>query len=379
VRLGVQLAATSLMAQLTLACAPGGDVGGLPEAKEAGVAGSREGGASSTDSGAPSGRDAVEPPSCAFSATGTSSCGASGESCCTSIEVPSGTYDRTYSFGDAGATNPADPASVSTFRLDKYLVTVGRFRQFVKYLTGTAGAPPADGSGIHRHLNAGRGLADSGSAGSFETGWNAVGWGSEIPTGPGAASTWDYNLTDCLSSSTWTNPAGTAEDLPITCVNWFEAYAFCIWDGGFLPSEAEWEYVAAGGGQQRLYPWGSTDPGTSNEYAIYDCNYDVDAGDDCAGAPNIAPVGTATLGAALWSQLDMAGELFEWNLDWSAPYVDPCIDCAYLTSTQSFTDRVTRGGCYGGITSSLQAANRGLLEDPTDHDSVIGFRCARSP
>ncbi len=32
----------------------------------------------------------------------------------------------------------------------------------------------------------------------------------------------------------------------MVCVNWHEAYAFCIWDGGVLLSEAEWEYAAAG-------------------------------------------------------------------------------------------------------------------------------------
>jgi hypothetical protein len=34
--------------------------------------------------------------------------------------------------------------------------------------------------------------------------------------------------------------------------------------GGFLPSEAEWEFAAAGGSKQLEYPWGSADPGTSN-------------------------------------------------------------------------------------------------------------------
>ena len=32
---------------------------------------------------------------------------------------------------DGGAMGEADPASVSAFRFDEYLVTVGRFRQFV--------------------------------------------------------------------------------------------------------------------------------------------------------------------------------------------------------------------------------------------------------
>ena len=82
------------------------------------------------------------------------------------------------------------------------------------------------------------------------------------------------NLASCSPYSTWTNTASTQENLPINCVNWWESYAFCIWDGGFLPSESEWEYAAAGGSQQREYPWGSAAPGTGNQYAI--CQYGID-------------------------------------------------------------------------------------------------------
>jgi len=58
-------------------------------------------------------------------------CGAAGESCCTSPEVTGGTFYRTYTNDGSGPTAEADPATVSSFRLDKYDVTVGRFRQFV--------------------------------------------------------------------------------------------------------------------------------------------------------------------------------------------------------------------------------------------------------
>jgi formylglycine-generating enzyme required for sulfatase activity len=158
-------------------------------------------------------------------------------------------------------------------------------------------------------------------------------------------------------------------------VNWWEAYAFCIWDGGFLPSEAEWEYAAAGGSDQREFPWGSTDPGSSNQYAIYDKNY-------CSvSSLCIAPVGTATLGAGRWGQLDLAGELWEWTLDWyAASYVEPCVDCAVLTvpPTATLRARVVRGGTFEDGASYMQPSFR-IVGPPVDRNYALGWRCARAP
>ena len=262
--------------------------------------------------------------------------------------------------------------------MDKYLVTVGRFRQYVNYVTSARGAPPANGSGIHTHLNGGQGLANSGSAGTYETGWDATDWNTYIATGAGAASTWDTNQSCDPTYATWTSVTGSQENRPINCVNWYEAYAFCIWDGGFLPSEAEWEYVAAGGTQQLEYPWGSTDPGTANQYAIY--------GFYTANPTDIAPVGTATLGTGYWGQLDMAGEVWEWNLDWAGTYVDPCTNCAELTTpsnnggTPPFP-RVIRGGDFQATVAALSVLLPPYQRDyyPMDRSYFIGFRCGRTP
>ena len=288
------------------------------------------------------------------------------ESCCTSLEVPGGTYYRTYDNLGTGATNEADLATVSGFQLDKYIVTVGRFRQFVAAWNSGMGWLPPGGSGKHTHLNGGLGLANSGAAGTYETGWVATDDSEIAPT--------DAYLMCDPSDETWTSSAGTQENLPINCVSWFEAYAFCIWDGGFLPSEAEWEYAAAGGSQELEYPWGSTDPGTANQYAIYGCYY-PNGTVSCTGVTNIAPVGTAALGAGLWGQMDIAGEVMQWNVDCSASYVSPCTDCAYLSASY---DRVVRGGVfYGGWTNLVPAARNG--NSPTARASSYGFRCARSP
>ena len=285
-----------------------------------------------------------------------------------------GTYNRTYTNTGSGPTGEADPATVSSFQLDKYLVTVGRFRRYVNYLTGSMGAPPVNGSGKHTHLNGKLGVANSASAGTYETGWDATDWNQYIATGPSAVNTWDANLACDSSFASWTNAQGSQETLPVNCVNWYEAYAFCIWDGGFLPSEAEWEYAAAGGSEEQEYPWGSTDPGTASQYAIYDCYYPDGTG-TCGGVRNIAPVGTATLGAARWGQMDMAGEMLEWNLDWYATYVDSCIDCAYVSPVFY---RVIRGGTFHDDTSDLLPPYRDDGYPILRYDD-IGFRCARTP
>ncbi len=368
--------------------APGTEVDGGASAQNAVATGSTRSAPSSpgvSNSTSLSSGPITGPPSCQPGGPGMTNCGPGGsgsESCCTSLEVIGGTYDRTYANNGAGATGGANPATVSGFRMDKYLVTVSRFRQYVKYLTGPSGAPPANGSGIHTHLNGGLGLANSGSPGTYETGWDDTDWNAYIATGSGAASTWNASLTVaavCGPLSTWTTGAGSQENLPINCVDWYEAYAFCIWDGGFLPSEAEWEYVAAGGSQQREYPWGSTDPGTASQYAIYgdgfNCYYPTGMLDSCLGVANIAPVGKASLGASYWGQLDMAGEEWEWNLDWYAAYVDPCADCAYLTTALT---RVFRGGSFGVEALDLLPQNR-LSGNPTSGYSGEGFRCARTP
>ncbi len=335
-------------------------------------------GASCDGSGTCSSGNCVMPASCAAGGLGMTNCFAGSspiESCCTSLEVTEGTtagaFYRTYtSTGTGAATGEADPATVSGFRLDKYLVTVGRFRQFVAAWNG--GYEPAPGVGKHIHLNGGKGLANNATAGAFEAGWDAADWNNTTDIDP------TNTLLDCGGSeSTWTNMAVTGgnESMPINCVTWFEAYAFCIWDGGFLPSEAEWEYAAAGGGGasgQREYPWGSTDPGSQNLYAIYNQDYTLNVS-------GIANVGTAYLGAGNWGQFDLGGEVFEWTLDW---YTDPfaattCTDCAYLTSPAN-SNRATHGGNFEDDSTLLPAPSR-LYGAPGERSIGLGFRCARTP
>jgi formylglycine-generating enzyme required for sulfatase activity len=321
-------------------------------------------GAPATDAGTGSdgSGSGMTPPSCAPGGPGMTDCGPGQESCCTSLPVAAGTFFRTYRNSGSGPTGTADPATISNFRLDKYLVTVGRYRQFAAAWTG--GWRPAAGAGKHTHLTGG-GLADT--AGGIEIGWDAT-WNTG-KVSPTTASLTRGSFCDS-THATWTAAAtGGHETLPINCVNWYDAYAFCIWDGGFLPSEAEWGYAGAGGAEQRQYPWGSTAPGMTNQYAIYGAFY-------TGNSTGIAPVGTATSGAGRWGQLDLAGEVWEWNLDWKQTYVSPCTDCVNLTAA-SF--RIVRGDNYGGSLNNLMPTVRGGDVAPEGRDSNFGVRCARAP
>ena len=310
------------------------------------------------------------PPSCAAGGAGLTDCGACEESCCSSLEVTGGTYYRTYTNAGTGPTAEADPA---TWRPAAGQVPRdGRPVPPVRDAwNGGRATRRRRGRASTRTSTAGRAREQRQPRGPTRPGWVAADEAILAPT--------DANLA-CAVLGDVDDAGGANEKLPINCVNWYEAYAFCIWDGGFLPSEAEWEYAAAGGSQQREYPWGSALPGKDNRHAIYgydngmDC-YFPSAG-ACTGVANIAPVGTATQGAGFAAQLDLAGEVGEWALDWFAPYVDPCVDCVYLSDSVQY--RVIRGGAYDLSPSFFLPPYRGGRY-PSGRNDDVGFRCARAP
>lgn len=294
-----------------------------------------------------------QPPSCAgLSRT----CGASGSAdCCASLQVPGGTFDIT--------TTPLYRANVSTFRLDKFEVTVGRFRKFVAAWDG--GWRPAESAGKHRHLNGGKGLALLSGQGGFESGWSSE-WNGFLATTP---SGWDTNLKSKPGEArqqiqVWTPSPGPSETQPISHVTFYEAYAFCAWDGGFLPSEAEWLYASAAGSEKRPYPWGSDMPSTGNSYY---CESET------CSATNVGS--KSPQGDGKWGQSDLAGNVIEWTQDGYGgfPQNRTCTDCMVLGD---FSRREMRSAC--NLTSPSNLNNDCRPSNPPDARSYsVGFRCAR--
>ena len=305
----------------------GGAAGDAPDGNAAGS------GASAGDGASGEGGAAGAAPSSCNNGSGT---------CDPYLLVPGGDFLR----------SDTDAATVSSFRLGRYEVTVSEFRAFVAAVVG--GYRPDAGSGKHSHLSGGMGL-ERGASGEYEPGWDSS-WDTELPD---SAEVWNDALT-CNSPSNWTAEAGENESLPISCASWHQAYAYCIWAGGFLPSEAEWNYAAAGGDEQRTFPWGSQDPDSTRVVS---------------GVYQAANVGSKPDGDGRWGHSDLAGNLSEWTLDSFSAYVAPCVDCAYLADDE---DRVVRGGNYLNTSpGSFGTAARGYA-NPSGFLS-FGFRCARAP
>jgi len=300
-----------------------------------------------------------------------------GISCCTTLIVaggelamgqsddgsdalcPDGTYGGYYC---TGGDKPEHAVTVDSFGLDAFEVTVARFRNFVNAFDGS---PPAAGAGAHPRL-------------PF-SGWQSR-WDAELLPSRSELS----GALECAAGdATWTDVPGLNEQAAINCVTWFEAFAFCAWDGGYLPTEAEWEYAAAGGAENRLFPWGSDDPAVQ-----------IDVANDAynGNRPTIAVGSEHPQGDGKWGHRDLAGGMSEWVLDryngtWYSSGGAHCDNCANLNAGSSEEARVTRGGSWvgsypwaGGLSYviMLRAADR-ARRDATSRNADVGFRCARSP
>ena len=380
-----------LSAAVLVACDPGSDDGGAPATATATSGATEPGGSESPadtsddggddddsaegtsgsdtsgsddgadETGTGTGEPVTDPPSCEGLETQCA-----GESCCTVIELPGGALSMGRGDlgndacpDDAGQTTcqeheqPEHDITVDAFALDKYPVTVGRFRQFAAAWDDNWRPGPGDGENP----------AIPGS------GWDAS-WSDLLPGGlTGSVS--------CSGTGQWTDEPDGKEDFPIGCVNWYQAQAFCIWDGGRLPTEAEFEFAAAGGDEDRLYPWGGATPDETRA-VFYFANFET------------SPVGTTPDGAGRWGHHDLAGNISEWAFDCyeddfyedeaasgANPVNLPVSGVAPCPDPGSTEDaHVLRSG-GGRFYSNLRSAARDY-EGGNENFNSIGLRCARN-
>jgi sulfatase modifying factor 1 len=244
------------------------------------------------------------------------------------------------------------PANVGGFALDKYEVTVGRFRRFVEQYPFY----PEPGAGAHPR--------------NRET----TGWLPEYDAYlPATRDELESELGQTPQRATWTTSPTEQENVAITHVGWPLAYAFCIWDGGRLPSEAEWEFVAAGGAEDRAFPWGSGEP-TSDRANTRETH-----------ASHQMPVGALSAGDGRWGHAGLGGNVTEWTLDqWSdgslhggwSYYPPECEDCVELLSTPS-ARHVIRGGSFDFPSTAARSSFRFRGQTTPHAYGDDGIRCAR--
>jgi formylglycine-generating enzyme required for sulfatase activity len=147
--------------------------------------------------------------------------------------------------------------------------------------------------------------------------------------------------------------------LPIVSVTWWEAWIFCEWLGGTLPTEAQWECACRAG---TVTKWWTGD----DERALLQAAW-VDEAED--GEPY--PVRQKTPNP--WGLFDVHGNVSEWCFDRYAAYFEGMqIDSS---GPKSGHTRVLRGGNVAAPPDRSRSASRdhGL---PSSTSLVTGFRIA---
>jgi formylglycine-generating enzyme required for sulfatase activity len=178
--------------------------------------------------------------------------------------------------------------------------------------------------------------------------------------------------------ATWQSPQGQSSSpavglYPVEHISWEDGVAYCQWAGMRLPTEAEWEH-AARGTSNSLYPWGNSLPtGDLLNLADKNCPGMADKTDLDDGYGRSAPVGFYRSNP--YDLFDMAGNVWEWVLDWYSPYTSGLEHNP--TGPETGEEHIARGGAWDYGEGAARSTYRHRPKHYTSE--TYGFRCAGTP
>ncbi|MFH0735019.1 MAG: SUMF1/EgtB/PvdO family nonheme iron enzyme [bacterium] len=236
----------------------------------------------------------------------------------------------TFKMGSTkGAINekPVHEILLNSFYISKYEVTIDEFEKFVNE-TGYQTDAEKSGTGLI---------------------WNGKNF--ELKAGVN----WHYDMDGKVRQK-------DGRKYPVNYITWNDAIAYAVWDGGRLPTEAEWEYAAKGGNTTQEYLYCGSD--NIDKVSWYNNNQISTIHEVGEKLPNELGI------------FDMGGNLWEWCSDW---YDDNYYDVTNTNNPTGPNDgkfRVLRGGSTMSTIFYCRSTCRynGIIDKPIGNN---GFRIVK--
>lgn len=186
-----------------------------------------------------------------------------------------------------------------------------------------------------------------------------------------------------VNGADWAHPEGPDSAIdsrlawPVVHISWNDAAAYAQWAGKRLPTEAEWEYAARGGLEQKIYPWGDElTPEGRHLCNVWQGEFPhLDTGED--GWTAVAPADAfPPNGYGLYG---ITGNAWEWCADWFHPSWHVTATRVNPAGPPQGTTRLMKGGsylCHRSYCNRYRVAAR-TSNTPDSATTNISFRCVR--